>query len=134
RDEILEEIKNVEWRPHWGETRLYNMVCDRDDWCISSQWTWGVPIPVLYGLDKQPIITVETDQHVSTLFDKHSSNIWFDWAAKDLLPECYVSEHSPNGVFTKESDIMDVWFDSGSSHEAVLLHREDHSRPADLYI
>ncbi|HLR54169.1 MAG TPA: isoleucine--tRNA ligase [Pseudogracilibacillus sp.] len=134
RDEILEEIKKVEWRPHWGETRLYNMVRDREDWCISRQRTWGVPIPVFYGEDKEPIITDETVQHVSTLFEKHGSNIWFDWAAKDLLPEGYVSEHSPNGVFTKETDIMDVWFDSGSSHEAVLLHREDHSRPADLYI
>ncbi|HLQ95364.1 MAG TPA: isoleucine--tRNA ligase [Pseudogracilibacillus sp.] len=134
REEILEEIKKVEWHPHWGETRLYNMVRDREDWCISRQRTWGVPIPVFYGEDKEPIITDETVQHVSALFEKHGSNIWFDWEAKDLLPEGYTSEHSPNGTFTKETDIMDVWFDSGSSHEAVLLHREDHHRPADVYI
>lgn len=134
RHNILDEIKEVEWLPHWGETRLYNMVRDREDWCISRQRTWGVPIPVFYGEDGEPIITDETITNVSKLFAEHGSNIWFEWDAKDLLPEGFTSEHSPNGVFTKESDIMDVWFDSGSSHEAVLLHREDHVRPADIYL
>ena len=134
RDEILREIKNVEWYPHWGETRLYNMVREREDWCISRQRTWGVPIPVFYGEDGEPIITDETIEHVSNLFREHGSNIWFEWDAKDLLPEGFTSEHSPNGKFTKETDIMDVWFDSGSSHEAVLLQREDHRRPADVYL
>src|SRR5690625_5271315 len=134
RHNILDEIKEVEWLPHWGETRLYNMVRDREDWCISRQRTWGVPIPVFYGEDGEPIITDETIANVSKLFAEHGSNIWFEWDAKDLLPEGFTSEHSPNGVFTKETDIMDVWFDSGSSHEAVLLHREDHVRPADIYL
>src|SRR5690625_937349 len=134
RQDILEEIKEVEWHPQWGETRLYNMVRDREDWCISRQRTWGVPIPVFYGEDGTPIITDETIDHVSNLFREHGSNIWFEWEAKDLLPDGFTSEHSPNGKFTKETDIMDVWFDSGSSHEAVLLHREDHRRPADVYL
>ena len=134
REDILREIKEVEWYPHWGETRLYNMVRDREDWCISRQRTWGVPIPVFYGEDGTPIITDETIEHVSNLFREHGSNIWFEWDAKDLLPEGFTSEHSPNGKFTKETDIMDVWFDSGSSHEAVLLQREDHRRPADVYL
>jgi isoleucyl-tRNA synthetase len=134
RHTILDEIKEVEWHPHWGETRLYNMVRDREDWCISRQRVWGVPIPVFYAEDNIPIITDETVDHVSELFLEHGSNIWFEWDAKDLLPEGFTSEHSPNGKFTKETDIMDVWFDSGSSHEAVLLHREDHHRPADLYL
>ena len=134
RDDILREIKNVEWYPHWGETRLYNMVREREDWCISRQRTWGVPIPVFYAEDGTPIITDETIEHVSNLFRKYGSNIWFEWDAKDLLPEGFTSEHSPNGEFTKETDIMDVWFDSGSSHEAVLLQREDHQRPADVYL
>ncbi|MEJ8777800.1 isoleucine--tRNA ligase [Pseudogracilibacillus sp. ICA-222130] len=134
RHNILDEIKEVEWLPHWGETRLYNMVRDREDWCISRQRTWGVPIPVFYGEDGEPVITDETITHVSNLFAEHGSNIWFEWDAKDLLPEGFTSEHSPNGEFTKETDIMDVWFDSGSSHEAVLLHREDHVRPADIYL
>ncbi|HEY4600380.1 MAG TPA: isoleucine--tRNA ligase [Cerasibacillus sp.] len=134
RDNILEEIKGVKWYPKWGETRLYNMVRDREDWCISRQRTWGVPIPVFYGEDGTAIITEETIDHVAKLFKEHGSNIWFEWSAEDLLPEGFTSEHSPNGQFTKEMDIMDVWFDSGSSHEAVLLHREDHRRPADVYL
>ena len=134
RQNILEEIKEVEWHPHWGETRLYNMVRDRQDWCISRQRTWGVPIPVFYGEDNEPIITDETITHVSNLFREHGSNIWFEWDSKDLLPEGFTSKHSPNGEFTKETDIMDVWFDSGSSHEAVLTQREDHQRPADIYL
>ncbi|HLR42985.1 MAG TPA: isoleucine--tRNA ligase, partial [Pseudogracilibacillus sp.] len=134
RQDILEEIKQVEWLPHWGETRLYNMVRDREDWCISRQRTWGVPIPVFYEENGEPIITDETISHVSDLFLEHGSNIWFEWDAKDLLPEGFTSDKSPNGKFTKETDIMDVWFDSGSSHEAVLLHRDDHVRPADIYL
>lgn len=134
RHTLLEEIKEVEWHPHWGETRLYNMVRDREDWCISRQRTWGVPIPVFYAENNEPIITNETINHVSDLFREHGSNIWFEWEAKDLLPEGFTSEHSPNGNFTKETDIMDVWFDSGSSHEAVLMQREDHQRPADVYL
>ncbi|MBT2598783.1 MULTISPECIES: isoleucine--tRNA ligase [unclassified Oceanobacillus] len=134
RVDILEEIKQVNWYPHWGETRLYNMVRDREDWCISRQRAWGVPIPVFYGEDGTPIITDETINHVSELFREHGSNIWFEKEAKDLLPEGFTSEHSPNGNFTKETDIMDVWFDSGSSHEGVLLNREDHQRPANVYL
>jgi isoleucyl-tRNA synthetase len=134
RDNILDEIKEINWYPNWGETRLHNMVRDREDWCISRQRTWGVPIPVFYAEDNTPIITHETISHVSDLFREHGSNIWFESEAKDLLPEGFTSEHSPNGTFTKETDIMDVWFDSGSSHEAVLLEREDHHRPADIYL
>lgn len=134
RHEILEEIKKINWYPSWGETRLYNMVRDREDWCISRQRTWGVPIPVFYGEDGTPIITDETINHVSELFAKYGSNVWFEREAKDLLPEGFTSPHSPNGKFTKETDIMDVWFDSGSSHQAVLLGRKDHRRPADVYL
>ncbi|QDP40108.1 isoleucine--tRNA ligase [Radiobacillus deserti] len=134
RDEILEEIKQVQWYPGWGETRLFNMVRDREDWCISRQRTWGVPIPVFYAEDRTPIITEETINHVSDLFAEHGSNIWFEWDAKELLPEGFTSEHSPNGQFTKETDIMDVWFDSGSSHQGVLEGRPELQRPADVYL
>ncbi len=134
RDNILDEIKEINWYPNWGETRLHNMVRDREDWCISRQRTWGVPIPVFYAEDNTPIISDETISHVSDLFREYGSNVWFEREAKDLLPEGFTSEHSPNGKFTKETDIMDVWFDSGSSHEAVLMEREDHRRPADIYL
>ncbi|MFD1415510.1 isoleucine--tRNA ligase [Oceanobacillus jeddahense] len=134
RQDILEEIKKVNWYPHWGETRLYNMVRDREDWCISRQRAWGVPIPVFYGEDGTSIITDETISHVSDLFREHGSNVWFEREAKDLLPDGFTSEHSPNGKFTKEVDIMDVWFDSGSSHEGVLMNREELTRPADVYL
>lgn len=134
RQEILDEVKEVNWYPNWGETRLYNMVRDREDWVISRQRTWGVPIPVFYGEDGEPIITEETVNHVSDLFREHGSNVWFEREAIDLLPEGFTSEQSPNGTFTKETDIMDVWFDSGSSHEGVLMNREDHRRPADIYL
>ncbi|WP_163579710.1 isoleucine--tRNA ligase [Gracilibacillus saliphilus] len=134
REDILAEINRINWLPKWGETRLFNMVRDREDWCISRQRTWGVPIPVFYGEDKTPIINDETINHVAKLFEEHGSNIWFEWDTKDLLPEGFSSEHSPNGEFTKEMDIMDVWFDSGSSHEGVLEGREDLQRPADVYL
>ncbi|TCP29109.1 isoleucyl-tRNA synthetase [Scopulibacillus darangshiensis] len=134
REELLQAVRNVKWLPGWGETRLFNMVRDREDWCISRQRIWGVPIPAFYGEDGAPIITDETIAHVSNLFREHGSNVWFEWDAKDLLPEGFTSEHSPNGVFKKEVDIMDVWFDSGSSHQAVLEARDYLRRPADIYL
>jgi isoleucyl-tRNA synthetase len=134
RQELLAAIQETKWVPTWGETRLFNMVRDRGDWCISRQRVWGVPIPVFYGENGEPIITDETIEHVSGLFRQHGSNIWFEREAKDLLPEGFTHESSPTGQFTKETDIMDVWFDSGSSHQSVLLERDDLQRPADLYL
>ncbi|WP_026689978.1 isoleucine--tRNA ligase [Alteribacter aurantiacus] len=134
REDLLREVNSVEWLPKWGETRLYNMVRDRGDWCISRQRAWGVPIPIFYGEDGEPIINDETIDHVSALFREHGSNIWFEWETKDLLPKGFTSEHSPNGEFTKEMDIMDVWFDSGSSHQSVLVERPELQRPADVYL
>ncbi|MDQ0350539.1 isoleucyl-tRNA synthetase [Alkalibacillus filiformis] len=134
RDELLQAIKDVDWHPEWGETRMHNMVKDREDWCISRQRVWGVPIPVFYAENGEEIITDETIEHVSNLFREHGSNIWFEKEANELLPEGFTHPGSPNGQFTKETDIMDVWFDSGSTHQAVLEEREDLSRPADLYL
>lgn len=134
RGELLQAINDTKWVPAWGETRLYNMVRDRGDWCISRQRAWGVPIPVFYAENGEEIITDETIEHVSKLFREHGSNIWFEKEAKDLLPAGFTHEGSPNGQFTKETDIMDVWFDSGSSHQAVLVERDDLQRPADLYL
>ncbi|MBP3038713.1 isoleucine--tRNA ligase [Bacillaceae bacterium Marseille-Q3522] len=134
RDQLLKAVKETKWVPSWGETRLFNMVRDRGDWCISRQRVWGVPIPVFYAENGEAVITDETIAHISDLFRKHGSNIWFEREAKDLLPEGFTHPGSPNGIFTKETDIMDVWFDSGSSHQAVLLERKDLQRPADLYL
>jgi isoleucyl-tRNA synthetase len=134
RSELLEAVKETKWVPAWGETRLFNMVRDRGDWCISRQRAWGVPIPVFYAENGDSIITDETIDHVSALFREHGSNIWFEKEAKELLPEGFTHPGSPNGKFTKETDIMDVWFDSGSSHQAVLEERDDLQRPADLYL
>ncbi|GEL75951.1 isoleucine--tRNA ligase [Tenuibacillus multivorans] len=134
RDNLLKEIKNINWHPDWGEIRMHNMVKDREDWCISRQRVWGVPIPVFYGENDEPIITEETIEHVANLFRDHGSNVWFEREAKDLLPEGFSHPSSPNGEFTKETDIMDVWFDSGSTHQGVLVERDDLDRPADLYL
>ncbi|MEH7387089.1 isoleucine--tRNA ligase [Bacillus sp. JJ1521] len=134
RNELMEAVKETKWVPAWGETRLFNMVRDRGDWCISRQRAWGVPIPVFYGETGEPIITDETINNVSELFREYGSNVWFEREAKELLPEGFTHASSPNGIFTKETDIMDVWFDSGSSHQAVLLERDDLQRPADLYL
>ena len=134
RDDILNEIENnIKWQPSWGKTRLYNMIKDRGDWCISRQRVWGVPIPIFYNEDNSPIIDYDVMMHVAKLFKEHGSNIWFLKEAKDLLPEGYTNPLSPNGKFTKEEDIMDVWFDSGSSHTSALLNR-GLTYPADLYL
>ena len=134
RDELLQAIKDTSFTPAWGETRLFNMVRDRGDWCISRQRVWGVPIPVFYAENGEPILNEETIAHISKLFREHGSTVWFEREAKDLLPEGFTHEGSPNGGFSKETDIMDVWFDSGSSHQAVLDERDDLVYPADLYL
>ncbi|MCT4783582.1 MULTISPECIES: isoleucine--tRNA ligase [Exiguobacterium] len=134
RSDLLREIEEVNWVPEWGMTRLYNMVRDRGDWVISRQRAWGVPIPIFYAEDGTEIITNETIDHVANLFREHGSNVWYEREAKDLLPAEFTHPNSPNGEFRKELDIMDVWFDSGSSHAGVLEERANLRRPADLYL
>ncbi|WP_304749319.1 isoleucine--tRNA ligase [Dubosiella newyorkensis] len=132
RDQLLDQIHSISWVPSWGEGRMHNMIADRGDWCISRQRAWGVPIPIFYGEDDTPIMDEEVFKHVAALFAEHGSNIWFEKEAKELLPEGYTNEHSPNGIFRKEVDTMDVWFDSGSSHTGAMKER-GLGYPADLY-
>lgn len=134
RQDILDAIENTNFKVNWGKTRIYNMVRDRGEWVISRQRVWGVPLPVFYAENGEIIMTKETVNHVADLFAEHGSNIWFEREAKDLLPEGFTHPGSPNGTFTKETDIMDVWFDSGSSHRGVLETRPELSFPADMYL
>ncbi|HFP5945274.1 TPA: isoleucine--tRNA ligase [Streptococcus pyogenes] len=134
RQDILDEIEKTTFHPSWGETRLYNMIRDRGDWVISRQRAWGVPLPIFYAEDGTAIMTKEVTDHVADLFQENGSIIWWQKEAKDLLPEGFTHPGSPNGEFTKETDIMDVWFDSGSSWNGVMNARENLSYPADLYL
>ncbi|MGW7776856.1 isoleucine--tRNA ligase [Staphylococcus xylosus] len=134
RQDILNSIDETQFKVEWGKTRIYNMIRDRGEWVISRQRVWGVPLPVFYAENGDIIMTSETVNHVADLFEANGSNIWFERDAKDLLPEGFTHPSSPNGEFTKETDIMDVWFDSGSSHRGVLEARPELSYPADLYL
>ncbi len=134
KDEIINEIENnITWHPEWGKVRLKNMIEGRGDWCISRQRVWGVPLPIFYNEDGSPILDYDVMMHVADLFREHGSNYWFMKDAKDLLPEGYTNPASPNGKFTKEQDIMDVWFDSGTTHTGVLCAR-GLDYPADMYL
>ena len=132
RDKLLSEIDNTNWLNPWGHIRIYNMIKDRGDWCISRQRSWGVPIPIFYCEDGTPVMDEKVFKRISELFREHGSNIWFEKDEKFLLPEGYTNEHSPNGIFKKETDIMDVWFDSGSSHTGCMKERLGYY-PMDLY-
>lgn len=136
KDEALKAIKDVKWIPSWGEDRITGMVRDRNDWCISRQRIWGVPIPIFYCKDcGKELINDDTIKVISDLFREKGSDAWFAMTPAEMLaghdfkcPDCGCGE------FTKETDIMDVWFDSGSSHAAVLQTRPELSWPADLYL
>ena len=135
KQQAVDACESITWYPEWGKERMTSMIRERADWCISRQRTWGVPIPMFFCEScGQEIVNDETIEHVANLFREHSSNVWFEKDAKDLLPEGFVCPHCGGVHFSKESDIMDVWFDSGSTHAAVLRQRPELKWPADVYL
>ena len=138
RKDALEAIDSVQWIPSWGRERIYNMIKDRGDWCVSRQRAWGVPIPIFYCEDcGEYIINDDTISHLQELYRKEGSQCWFRYDCEQLLPAGYKCPKCGGTHFRKETDTMDVWFDSGSSHFAVLENKErwpELSWPADLYL
>jgi len=132
KDELLDEVAKVSWIPVWGEVRISNMITGREDWCISRQRAWGVPIPVFYAENNEPILDQKVLSHISDLFKEFGSDVWYEREAKDLLPKGFKHPGSPNDLFRKETDIMDVWFDSGTSYS--ILESRGIKYPADLYL
>ena len=135
KEDAVKSCDGISWKPDWGKERMTSMITERSDWCISRQRKWGVPIPIFYcdkcGAD---IVTPETIDHIAELFRVHGSNIWFEKTADELVPEGFVCPKCGHNHFSKESDIMDVWFDSGSTHAAVVDQRKELSFPADVYL
>mgnify|MGYP000755220976 FL=1 len=137
RNAALREISNVQWIPASGEQRISNMVESRSDWCISRQRVWGVPIPVFYCKDcGEPIVTPATIENLAKIFEKETSDIWVKEGAKYLLPTAFKCPHCGSRSFLKEKDIMDVWFDSGITHRAVVekRHKELGHLPVEMYL
>ncbi|MGN1130790.1 MAG: isoleucine--tRNA ligase, partial [Ruminococcus sp.] len=135
KDKAVEAINSVKWVPSWGQDRITSMVKERKDWCISRQRKWGVPIPIFFCKEcGEAHIDRDAMLAVADLFEKEGSNAWYIHSAADILPEGTVCKKCGCVEFEKEKDIMDVWFDSGSSHTAVVKKRENLTYPADLYL
>ncbi len=135
RQRLLEEIDKVEWIPDWGRTRITNMVSERPDWCISRQKSWGLPVPAFYcGSCGAPHLEAHTVRHVARIFREKGSTSWFELPAADFLPEATTCRECGAADFQKETDIFDVWFESGSSQRAVVRQERELTWPADLYL
>ena len=135
RRNALKSINEVTWIPPWGRDRIYGMIENRPDWCVSRQRAWGIPITVFYCTAcKQPLVNQETIDHVAHLFEEKGADIWFEEGAHHLLPKGIYCPQCGGKDFTKEMDILDVWFDSGVSYAAVLEKRSELQFPASLYL
>ena len=134
KDQAIKACKDITWLPGWGEERMIAMIAERSDWCISRQRLWGVPIPIFFCKKcGKPIVTEETIKIVADLFREKGADAWFDMSAAEILPEGFACECGGT-EFTKETDTMDVWFDSGSSWAAVCEAREGYDIPVDVYL
>ncbi len=135
KDDAVAACQGLKWLPAWGEDRMVSMIKERADWCISRQRRWGLPIPVFYCEDcGKPVSTPESIDHISKLFDQHGSNIWFQKEAMELIPQGFTCPHCGGKQFTKETDTLDGWFDSGSTHYASLMRNTPELWPADVYL
>jgi isoleucyl-tRNA synthetase len=135
RAAALREIENVNWIPPWGRDRMRNMFRGRPDWCVSRQRVWGVSIPVFYcGKCTEAVVDPVIINRVADVFEKESADAWYTREATELLPDGYVCKKCGGREWIKETDILDVWFDSGASSIAVLENREGLHWPADVYI
>ena len=136
KDAACEAADAVKWAPDWGHDRMISMIRERADWCISRQRRWGLPIPVFYCADcGKPVCTPETIEKISRLFGEEGSNIWFEKDASELLPEGFTCPHCGKGTsFTKETDTLDGWFDSGSTHIASMELDSPGCWPCDIYL
>ncbi len=135
KDQAIKAIENVQWFPSWGEERMVSMIRERADWCISRQRRWGLPIPVFYCEDcGKPVSTPDSIEKISKLFDEHGSNVWFEREAMELIPDGFTCPHCGGKTFRKETDTLDCWFDSGSTHYASLMYRTPELWPADVYL
>jgi isoleucyl-tRNA synthetase len=134
RQRALEEIKKAKWLPVWGEERISNMIANRPDWCISRQRDWGVPIPVFYCKKcNEPLLNEDAVEKTKNVFREYGSDSWYTNDASEFLPEGIKCPKCQNDEFEKGTDILDVWFESGSSFN-VIENREGHRFPADMYL
>jgi len=135
RQRALQAIDQVKWIPKWGRDRIYEMIKNRPDWCISRQRAWGVPITVFFCKNcNEPIVNQDIIEHVALLMEKQGADVWFALPERELLPPGIKCGKCGSEEFRKETDILDVWFDSGVSHAAVLERRSYLASPADMYL
>ena len=135
RGKALAEIRKTRWYPAWGEERITNMVANRPDWCISRQRSWGVPITVFYcGHCGHTLLSQTIVEHVAGIFEREGADAWYKYGAAELLPPGTKCPDCGKDEFEKEFDILDVWFDSGVSYEAMARSRPEHTWPSDMYL
>ena len=134
KEDAVKACEDVRWLPAWGQDRMASMIRERADWCISRQRRWGLPIPVFYCSDcGKPVCTDESIESVASIFEERGSNAWFELEAEELLPKGFKCPHCGGVHFTKETDTLDGWFDSGSTHYAAMK-RDQGFWPANMYM